>query len=202
MSRLANLFYNLKPRKGFVAMFVTESLTLNRWLFERRGPRYSPPTTPPFFARRNKNDGGGSSSSIPPPLISSHNPSSTCVSWIKCTRISPMMPSTVDGITANAPKIRNLVIDKVHNVKTPPLPAPRSCCCYHGRLCYSARKVVSALTLRGANSRTTQLTNRGELERVAEQASHSSRQHHLRLPVGPKNDLGVAASALRGHTLP
>jgi len=53
-----------------------------------------------------------------------------------------------------------------------------------------------------AGSRTTQLASSGELERVAEQAYHSSRQHHLRSPVDPKTTLEEAAPASRGHTPP
>lgn len=54
----------------------------------------------------------------------------------------------------------------------------------------------------GASSRTTQLANSGELDRVAEQASHSSRQHHSRASVDARKTVGEAASASRGHTPP
>ena len=53
----------------------------------------------------------------------------------------------------------------------------------------------------GASSRTTQLASSGERERVAEQASHSRRQHHLQSLVDPRTTLEEAAVALRGHTL-
>ena len=54
----------------------------------------------------------------------------------------------------------------------------------------------------GASSRATQLASSGELDRVAEHASHSSRQHQLRSSVEPRTSLGEAASASRGHTPP
>jgi hypothetical protein len=53
-----------------------------------------------------------------------------------------------------------------------------------------------------ASSRTTQLASSGELERVAEQASHSSRQHHLRSSVDARTALGEAGPASRSHTPP
>ena len=54
----------------------------------------------------------------------------------------------------------------------------------------------------GASSRITQLANSGELDRVAERASQSSRQHHLRSSVDARKTVGEAASASRGHTPP
>lgn len=54
----------------------------------------------------------------------------------------------------------------------------------------------------GASNRATQLASSGELDRVAEQASHSSRQHQLRSFVEPRKSLGEAASASREHTPP
>ena len=53
-----------------------------------------------------------------------------------------------------------------------------------------------------ASSRTTQLASSGELDRVAEQASHSSRQHRLRSSVDARKTVGEAAPASRGHTPP
>lgn len=54
----------------------------------------------------------------------------------------------------------------------------------------------------GTSSRATQLASSGELDRVAEQASHSTRQHQLRSYVEPRTALGEAASASREHTPP
>lgn len=54
----------------------------------------------------------------------------------------------------------------------------------------------------GASSRTTQLASSGELDRVAEQASHRSRQHRLRSSVDARKTIGEVASASRGHTPP
>jgi hypothetical protein len=54
----------------------------------------------------------------------------------------------------------------------------------------------------GASSRITQLANSGELDRVAEQASHSSRQHHLRSSVDARKIVGETTSASRDHTPP
>ena len=48
-----------------------------------------------------------------------------------------------------------------------------------------------------ASSRTTQLASSGEMDRVAEQASHSSRQHRLRSSVDTRKTVGEAAPASR-----
>lgn len=53
-----------------------------------------------------------------------------------------------------------------------------------------------------ASSRNTQLASSGELDRVAEQASHSSRQYRLRSSVDARKTVGEAAPASRSHTPP